>query len=120
LDRRSFKRHRVGREHFHGPARRAADLRGAALPTWLKFNAATQTFSATPPETATGGLVKVTATDASGLSASETFRIGVGAAATGFAQAIAAAGHTVSAARASLASPAVAAAPTPASPVRQS
>ena len=46
---------------------------GTALPTWLKFNAATQTFTGTPPAAFTGPIsVKVTATD--GIStASDTF-----------------------------------------------
>ena len=48
---------------------------GAALPSWLSFNAATGTFAGTVANSATGLSVKVTATDASGLSASETFSI---------------------------------------------
>ena len=46
---------------------------GQALPSWLKFNAATDSFSGTPPNTGETLSVKVTATDSSGLSASETF-----------------------------------------------
>ena len=46
---------------------------GQALPGWLQFNAATDTFSGTAPASAQTVEVKVTATDASGLSASEDF-----------------------------------------------
>ena len=46
---------------------------GAALPSWLSFNAATGTFTGTVANSVTGLSVKVTATDTSGLSASETF-----------------------------------------------
>ena len=48
---------------------------GAALPTWLKFNAATQTFSGTAPANAGTLALKVTATDTFGLAASESFSI---------------------------------------------
>ena len=48
---------------------------GAALPSWLSFNATTGTFTGTVANSATGLSVKVTATDTSGLSASETFAI---------------------------------------------
>eukprot|EP01037_Dinobryon_pediforme_P007662 gene7662-7723_t len=48
---------------------------GAALPTWLSFNASTGTFSGTVPNTVNGLNLKVTATDTSGLSASETFSV---------------------------------------------
>jgi hypothetical protein len=46
---------------------------GQALPSWLKFNAATDTFSGTAPLTAQALTIKVTATDTSGLSASDSF-----------------------------------------------
>jgi hypothetical protein len=46
---------------------------GAALPNWLTFNATTKTFTGTAPATAQSLSVKVTATDTSGLAASETF-----------------------------------------------
>jgi hypothetical protein len=46
---------------------------GHALPSWLKFNAATDSFSGAPPNAAQTLSIKVTATDTSGLSASETF-----------------------------------------------
>ncbi|HLN23857.1 MAG TPA: putative Ig domain-containing protein, partial [Patescibacteria group bacterium] len=53
---------------------------GTALPGWLTFNAATDSFSGT----VTGGLqtlaVKLTATDTSGLSTFETFNIAIPAA----------------------------------------
>jgi Ca2+-binding RTX toxin-like protein len=46
---------------------------GSALPQWLAFDAATQTFSATPPSNFNGSLdLQVTASDGS-LSASDTF-----------------------------------------------
>ena len=48
---------------------------GSALPSWLTFNAATRTFSGTPPSNFNGALdLKVTASDGS-LSASDTFRL---------------------------------------------
>jgi hypothetical protein len=46
---------------------------GQALPSWLKFNAATDTFSGTAPLTAQALTIKVTATDTNGLSASDSF-----------------------------------------------
>ncbi|HTZ70580.1 MAG TPA: putative Ig domain-containing protein [Acetobacteraceae bacterium] len=46
---------------------------GAALPSWLSFNASTLTFSGTAPATAATMSIKVTATGTSGLSASELF-----------------------------------------------
>ena len=52
----------------------AAD--GSQLPAWLSFNPATRTFSGTPTSTGTVG-VRVTVTDAGGLTASETFNIAV-------------------------------------------
>ena len=66
----------------------AAQSNGWSLPSWLSFNPTTQTFSGTTPKTATSLNVTVTATDASKLSASETFTVCV--AATGMAHAIAA------------------------------
>jgi Putative Ig domain len=52
----------------------ATQSNGAALPSWLRFNATTGTFSGTIPAGNYGTLgLKVTATDALGLSASETF-----------------------------------------------
>jgi hypothetical protein len=55
---------------------------GSALPSWLSFNAATATLSGTPGAGGAGNLgVKVTATDAGGLSAFDTFQVTVNAAA---------------------------------------
>ncbi len=49
---------------------------GSALPSWLVFDAATQTFSGTAPANASGTLdVQVTATDDSQASASDVFRL---------------------------------------------
>jgi VCBS repeat-containing protein len=46
----------------------------SALPTWLTFDAVTQTFSGTPDNNNVGVIdVKVTATDTGGLSVSDTF-----------------------------------------------
>jgi hypothetical protein len=53
----------------------ATQANGQALPTWMSFNAATETFSGTPPINAGTVSVKVTATDAYGLGVSETFSI---------------------------------------------
>jgi len=51
---------------------------GSALPSWLTFDAATQTFSGTPANGDVGSLsVLVTATDTGGLSASSTFGLNV-------------------------------------------
>ena len=59
------------------PIRRPAPT-GAALPTWLTFNASTRTFSGTPVSANVGTFgVKASATDPGGLSASETFNIAV-------------------------------------------
>jgi Ca2+-binding RTX toxin-like protein len=50
---------------------------GLALPTWLTFNAATQTFSGTPPLNFNGSLdVKVVASDGA-LSASDVFALSI-------------------------------------------
>jgi hypothetical protein len=51
----------------------ATQANGAALPSWLSFNVTTQTFTGTPPAGNTNLSIEVTATDTSGLSASETF-----------------------------------------------
>lgn len=50
---------------------------GQALPSWLKFNATTETFSGTAPVSAQSLGIKVVATDSSGLSASENFTASV-------------------------------------------
>ena len=48
---------------------------GVALPAWLTFDAATRTFSGTPPQDFNGALeLKVTASDGS-LSVSDTFTL---------------------------------------------
>jgi hypothetical protein len=61
----------------------ATDSTGAALPTWLGFNATTRAFTGTPAAANAGtSTVKVTATDAAGLSASETFNLTVSATAS--------------------------------------
>jgi len=51
---------------------------GTALPAWLSFNAATQTFSGTPGANDLASLnVMVTATDLGGLSANSSFTLAV-------------------------------------------
>jgi hypothetical protein len=50
---------------------------GQPLPSWLSFNATTDTFSGTAPLAAQSLSIKVTATDSGGLAASETFTAGV-------------------------------------------
>jgi VCBS repeat-containing protein len=51
---------------------------GDPLPSWLSFDAATQTFSGTPANGDVGDLsIKVTATDKAGASASQTFAVAV-------------------------------------------
>jgi len=53
----------------------ATQADGSSLPSWLRFNSATDTFTGTAPNTANGLSIKVTATDTSGLSSSETFAV---------------------------------------------
>ncbi|MBC1237845.1 tandem-95 repeat protein [Nostoc sp. 2RC] len=49
-----------------------------ALPSWLSFNSTTATFSGTPPQDFNGTVaLKVTATDAGGLSASSSFNLSI-------------------------------------------
>jgi large repetitive protein len=55
----------------------ASQSNGQALPTWLKFNATTCTFSGTEPTSGASPTLKITATDTSHLSASETFGVTV-------------------------------------------
>lgn len=51
---------------------------GAALPGWLTFNAATQTFSGTPGSGNVGSVsIQVMATDAAGATASSSFSVNV-------------------------------------------
>jgi trimeric autotransporter adhesin len=54
---------------------KAALSNGQALPSWLAFNAQTETFSGTAPTTAGNFGITLTATDSAGLSTSETFSI---------------------------------------------
>ena len=67
---------------------KATQASGAALPSWLKFNASTDTFSGTTPSKASSLSLKVTATDTSGLSASETFSVTITRAVAEMTQAI--------------------------------
>jgi len=55
---------------------------GAALPSWLTFNATTRSFSGTDPAGTAPVTVKVTATDSVGLSVAETFNIALATAPT--------------------------------------
>jgi Ca2+-binding RTX toxin-like protein len=55
----------------------ASQSNGAALPAWLSFNGATDTFTGTAPSSTGSLTLQVTATDTSGLSASESFAITV-------------------------------------------
>ncbi|QNF32389.1 choice-of-anchor D domain-containing protein [Adhaeribacter swui] len=50
---------------------------GKALPAWLQFNAATQTFSGTAPSTAGLSVIRITATDKLQASISASFSINV-------------------------------------------
>ncbi len=51
---------------------------GSALPSWLNFNAATNSFSGTPPLNYNGDLqLMVTATDKLGLKAESTFQLSI-------------------------------------------
>jgi hypothetical protein len=59
---------------------RATLSNGAALPSWLKFTAATGLFSGVAPANAQALQLKVTATDTAGLSGSETFALATGTA----------------------------------------
>ena len=59
----------------------ATQSNGTALPSWLTFNAKTETFSGIAPITTTTIGITVKATDTSGLSASENFSAIVQAAA---------------------------------------
>ena len=53
---------------------------GTALPAWLAFDAATRSFTGTPPAGSTGTLaIRVVATDAGGLGASSTFSLAIAA-----------------------------------------
>jgi hypothetical protein len=63
----------------------AVQSNGQALPSWLKFNGSTRTFSGTVPSGAETLSLKVTATDTSGLSASESFGVTVPSSSSGTA-----------------------------------
>lgn len=51
----------------------ATQSNGSALPSWLTFNAATEKFTGTAPNTASTLGLKITATDAGGAATSENF-----------------------------------------------
>jgi Ca2+-binding RTX toxin-like protein len=56
----------------------AVQASGAALPSWLSFNAGTRTFSGTPPAGRAGAVsVRVTATDTAGASANDVFDLSI-------------------------------------------
>lgn len=58
---------------------------GAALPSWLSFNATTRTFAGTPPA-GTGPLdIRVTAVDPDGATVNDVFRLTIGGTATNHA-----------------------------------
>ncbi len=67
----------------------AKQSNGNALPTWLSFNSKTDTFTGTAPTTATSLTLQVIATNAGGVSSSETFGVTVASKASSFVQAIA-------------------------------
>ena len=67
---------------------KASQANGKALPAWLTFNGTTDTFSGTAPATASAISFKVTATDTSGLSVSETFAVTIAAVASQMGQVI--------------------------------
>ncbi|WP_461584907.1 putative Ig domain-containing protein [Tepidiphilus sp. HLB4] len=56
----------------------ATQADGSALPSWLRFDAATRTFSGTPANGDVGSVsVRLIASDVAGAQASQTFAIGV-------------------------------------------
>lgn len=56
----------------------ATQVDGSALPTWLRFDAATRTFSGTPVNSDVGSVsVRLTSSDVAGAQVSQTFSIGV-------------------------------------------
>jgi hypothetical protein len=95
----------------------AMQSNGATLPTWLKFNAATDTFTGTAPSTASTLSITVRATDTSSLSATDSFSVTIVAAATKLTQAISTLPSSTGSASAALSAPAHAASPTLASPL---
>jgi len=62
---------------------------GAPLPSWLSFDAKTETFSGLMPDGTKALAINVTATNKNSLSASETFVLSTEQAASQFGQAIA-------------------------------
>lgn len=95
----------------------AMQANGAALPSWLTFNAATETFTGTAPTTASTLSVTVKATDTSNLSVSETFSVSIVAAASKLTQAIASLPPSAGPAGGSPSQPASTTSPTLASPL---
>lgn len=65
---------------------RATLSTGAALPSWLTFNAASATFSGTVPSIAQVLTLKLTATDTSNLSVSETIQVTIAAGTRGITE----------------------------------
>jgi hypothetical protein len=70
---------------FTDPQKQALTLSAANLPSWLSFNPTTRAFTGTVPAGLESFAVTVTATDTSGLSASESFIVTVPASAPGIA-----------------------------------
>jgi hypothetical protein len=95
----------------------AMQSNGAALPTWLKFNAASDTFTGTAPSTASTLSITVKATDTSSLSATDSFSVAIVAAATKLTHAISTLPSSTGSASAALSPPAHPASPTLASPL---
>jgi len=95
----------------------AMQTNGAVLPSWLTFNAATDTFTGAAPSTTSTLSIAVKATDTSGLSASESFSVSIVAAASKLAHAISALPSTGGAASTAPSQPPYAASPTLASPL---
>jgi hypothetical protein len=95
----------------------SATQSNGALPTWLKFNAATGTFTGTAPSTASTFSINVKATDTSSLSTTDSFSVAIVAAATKLTQAISTLPSSTGSASAALSPPAYAASPVLASPL---
>ncbi|MDR3494597.1 MAG: putative Ig domain-containing protein, partial [Ancalomicrobiaceae bacterium] len=96
---------------------KATQANGAALPSWLSFNASTDTFSGTAPSATQSLALKVTATDTSGLSATESFSLSIAAAAAHLSQVIASVGPAGTSSTFSLAYTTTNGSPTLASPL---
>jgi len=95
----------------------ATQANGTALPSWLKFNAKTDTFTGKAPMTASTLSITVKATDTSGLSTSETFAVSIAATASKLTQAISALAPLTGSASAALSHLVSATSPTLASPI---